>query len=127
MNLKELTPNLMVEDVNKTIEFYKSLGFEVAMTVPDDGKLDWAIVKQESVSLMFQSRKSLTDEMPVLKDKEIGGSLTFYIDVDNVEELHKQFKAKATLVRDLHTKPYGMKEFAIQDCNGFVLVFAERI
>jgi hypothetical protein len=32
---------------------------------------------------------------------------------------------KAIFVQDLHTTFYGAREFAIQDCNGYVLAFAE--
>ena len=39
MNMKSVTPNLIVEDVNKTTEWYKEiLGFEMIMSVPETGK-----------------------------------------------------------------------------------------
>jgi len=39
MNMKSVTPNLIVEDVNKTTEWYKeTLGFEMIMSVPETGK-----------------------------------------------------------------------------------------
>ena len=37
MEIKKLTPNLMIEDVNKTIDFYKDiLGFEFVHGVPTE-------------------------------------------------------------------------------------------
>ena len=45
MTYQNLTPNLMVADVAKTIEYYeKVLGFETIMSVPCDEKLVFAIV-----------------------------------------------------------------------------------
>ena len=45
MALNSLTPNLMVNDVEETIEYYTDiLGFTLLMTVPETGKLDWAMV-----------------------------------------------------------------------------------
>jgi catechol 2,3-dioxygenase-like lactoylglutathione lyase family enzyme len=39
--LKKLTPNLMVEDVNRTVAFYQEvLGFELLTSVPEEGQLD---------------------------------------------------------------------------------------
>jgi lactoylglutathione lyase len=127
-SLKKLTPNVMVEDVNRTIQFYKEiLGFELLTTVPGEGQFDWAMMKHGSVEIMFQSRASLAGEIPVFQQREIGGALTFYIDVEGVKELYIYLKEKVTVVQDMHTTFYGSQEFAIQDCNGFILSFSEAI
>ncbi len=118
----------MVEDVNQTIDFYKTiLGFEVLATVPETGQLNWAMLKQGDVEIQLQLRASLTEELPVFKDKAIGGALTLYIGVEGVKELYERLKDKVTLVQDMHTTFYGTQEFAIQDSNGFVLSFAESV
>jgi len=39
--------------------------------------------------------------------------------------LYDRIKDKVTIIKDLHTTHYGMVEFIIKDCNGFVSVFAE--
>jgi lactoylglutathione lyase len=125
-HLKKLTPNIMVEDVNNTIEFYqKLLGFEVLVTVPEEGQCAWAMLKRDAVEMMFQSRTSLGEEIPALHQKEIGGSLTFYIEVEDVEGLYEHLKGSVTIVQDMHKTFYGAQEFAIQDCNGFILAFAQ--
>ncbi|GAC1632624.1 MAG: hypothetical protein NVS4B7_20140 [Ktedonobacteraceae bacterium] len=74
---------------------------------------------------MFQLRASLTEEMAVFSGKEIGGSLTFYIDVEDVEELYAVVQEKAKVVAKMHKTFYGAQEFGIEDCNGYVLVFAQ--
>ncbi len=125
--LKKLTPNLMVEDVNQTIEFYTNiLGFDVLATVPEMGQLNWAMLKQGDVEIQFQLRASLTEELPIFKDKAIGGALTLYIGVEGIEELRERLKDKVTIVQDMHTTFYGTKEFAFQDPNGFVLSFSQE-
>ena len=127
-NLKKMTPNLMVEDVNKTIAFYKDiLGFELLATVPETGQFNWAMMRRDNVEIMFQARASITEEFPVLKDRAIGGSLTFYIEVEDIQALYRRLKDKVTFVQDMHTTFYGTQEFAVQDCNGFVLSFAEGV
>ena len=125
-HLKKLTPNIMVENVNSTIEFYqKFLGFESLATVPEEGPFAWAMLKRDTVELMFQSRTSLSEEIPALQQKEIGGALTFYIEVDDVKELYEHLRESVTIVQDMHQTFYGAQEFAIQDCNGFILTFSE--
>lgn len=117
----------MVEDVNATIDFYRdTLDFEVTATVPESGQFNWASMKNGGVELMFQSRSSITEEYPLFDGRPIGGSLTFYIGVEDVDSLYHQLKDKVKLVLDLHTTFYGAKEFTIQDNNGFVLTFSAQ-
>ncbi len=42
------------------------------------------------------------------------------------EALHQELKSKAEIVKELGTAWYGMQEFYINDCNGYILGFAER-
>lgn len=126
IKLKKLTPNLMAEDVNRTIQFYKdTLGFELLVSVPAEGQFDWAMMKRDGVEIMFQSRASLGGEVPVLLQKTIGGSLTFYMDIEGIEELYAALNGKVIIAQEMHTAFYGAQEFAIQDINGYILTFAE--
>ena len=138
MDLKKLTPNLMVEDVNHTVSFYGDvLGFEFVMAVSTDGQeiittwqndkpLDFALMKCGSVEVMFQARKSLSEEFPALDGLALGGSLTLYIAVTGIKEIHAELTGKATIIKELQTTFYGMQEFYIQDCNGYIIGFAEQ-
>ncbi len=140
MSLNKLTPNLMVEDVNHTVEFYQDvLGFEFVMGVIEelqeiltayqqDRPLDYAMMKCGNVEIMFQAKRSLTRALPVLNGREIGGTLTLYIELmglDNISKLYDRVKENVTVLQDLHTSFYGMQEFYIEDCNGYILTFAE--
>lgn len=125
IRLKQLTPNLMVEDVNETVDFYKNiLGFELVISVPQEGIFNWAMVKNGEVSLMFQEKDNIIAEYPVLMGKPLGGGLTLYIKVTDVQSLYNKIKMQAHIILDLHKTFYGAEEFAIQDSNGFVLTFA---
>ncbi|MBM4387800.1 MAG: VOC family protein [Deltaproteobacteria bacterium] len=127
MELKKLTPNLMVFNVNSTVEFYRDiLGFELVMTVPEKGLFDWAMVRLGAVEIMFQSRSSLSQEIPIMNIRETGGSLTFYIEMAGLDELYAGIKSKLPIVYDLHKTFYGMREFSIKDINGYILTFAEK-
>ena len=126
--LKKLTPNLMVEDVNRTIEFYRDvLGFEVQVTVPEAGQFDWAMLGRDGVTLMFQSRASLGGEIPALADAPIGGAVTFYTEVEGVEALHAQLRGRVEIVQALHDTFYGTREFCFRDCNGYLISFSESL
>lgn len=123
--MKQLTPNLMVDNVQETLRFYREvLGFSVVMTVPDEGAPVWAMVACGEVRLMFQDRASIVAEYPKLDRSTLGGALTFYIKVDDVTELYARVKDRATILRPLHRTFYDADEFALEDCNGFILTFA---
>lgn len=126
--LKSLTPNLMVEDVKKTLDFYREkLGFQVLATVPPEGdQLNWAMVQRDGVQLMFQSRHSLGEEVPALRDVPIGASQTFYIEVTGIDGLYDALKNDVEIVADMHTTFYNTREFYFKDINGYVLSFSER-
>ncbi len=95
---KKLTTNMMVEDVNRSVDFYSNvLGFEFVMGVPENS--------QEIVS-KWQ------------KDQH----LAFYIEVEDVKKLYEKLKDEVTIVRDMEAKFYGKQEFYIRDCNGYILV-----
>jgi len=126
MILKKLTPNLMVEDVQQTISFYSDiLDFEVLTTLPDQPPFDFAIMKRDQVELMFQSRSSLSENVPALTGQSLGASQTFYIEVDGITELYEDLRDKVEMVVDLHTTFYNTREFYFRDLNGYILSFAE--
>jgi uncharacterized glyoxalase superfamily protein PhnB len=126
--LNSLTPNLMVTDVEQTIEYYTdTLGFTLLMTVPETGKLDWAMVKRNDVVLMFQTKKSLSSGLPRLAGEKPGGGLTFYIKVDRITELHEElFNNEVEIISDLESTFYNTIEFSIVDVNGYILTFSEE-
>ena len=124
--LKKLTPNLMVEDVARTLSFYKgTLGFEVVTTLPEQEPFDFAIVKRDGVELMFQSRSSLSENVPALTGSSIGASQTFYIEVTGIRDLYESLRDKVEIVVDFHTTFYGTQEFYFRDINGYILSFSE--
>jgi len=124
--LKKLTPNLMVEDVARTLAFYEDiLGFEAVMTLPETAPFDFAIVRRDHVELMFQSRQSLSENVPALAGSAIGASQTFYIEITGLTDLYQQLQDKVEIVVDLHTTFYGTQEVYFRDINGYILSFSE--
>lgn len=127
--MRKLTPNLIVQNINASIEFYKNvLGFETIMTVPEEEPFQWAMMKNDNVEIMFQSKESLPDlpkEIAEMKKGEIGASLILYIDVPDIKTLYKKVKGQVSIVEDMHTTFYGTQEFAIKDVDGYILTFAQ--
>ena len=124
--LKKLTPNLMVEDVARTLVFYReTLGFEVLTTLPEQEPFAFAMVKRDGVELMFQSRASLSENVPALSGAPIGSSQTFYIEVTGIQDLYERLRDRVEIVVDFHDTFYGTQEFYFRDINGYILSFSE--
>jgi predicted lactoylglutathione lyase len=82
--MESLSPNIFVNDMKATVSFYRILGFEVTMSVPETGNdLVWAMMTNGKVTLMFQTFESLADELPQISRTD-GGSLLLYINVGNI-------------------------------------------
>jgi uncharacterized glyoxalase superfamily protein PhnB len=127
MEFKDLMPNLMVKNVNKTVEFYRDiLGFNVVQTVPETGDYVFAVVTANNIIFSFQEEKSIKEEYPQLDKFSQGGGLTFYIHVTDVNELYEKIKDKVTIVKEMHKTFYGSTDFAIEDCNGYILTFSQQ-
>lgn len=126
-SLKTLTPNLIVADVVRSVAFYRDvLGFAVEATVPDDAPYVFAILRAGDVRIFLNAHEAATAEYPAFKDRPIGGTLTLFIDVTGIHDLHDELDKKVPIVMPLEHKWYGVTEFAIADPDGWVITFAEH-
>ena len=126
--LKTLTPNLMVENVRATVDWYTSvLGFQTETEVPGSDGPVFAIMRRDGVILMFQARASLEEDLPMLHGVPIAASQTLYVDVDEIEGLRRQVEGKVKIVKDIHDTFYGTREFYFTDLNGYILSFSQSI
>jgi len=122
--MESISPNFFVRDMNQTIEFYKILGFELIMNVPEQAPFDWTMMKNENVNFMFQTFASIGDTLPDIS-RNNGGSLLLYIQIKNIRNFFERVKDKVPIVSPLEKAFYGATEFSLKDNNGYVLTFAE--
>jgi uncharacterized glyoxalase superfamily protein PhnB len=124
--MESLSPNIFVKDIPKTIAFYKLLGFEVSMTVPETGNdFVWVMMTCGKVTFMFQTFESLANELPDINRKD-GASLLLYINVKDIRAFYERIKNKVTVLKGLEKTFYGATEFSVKDNNNYVLTFAEH-
>jgi catechol 2,3-dioxygenase-like lactoylglutathione lyase family enzyme len=126
-DLKKLTPNLVVADVERSLAFYRDvLGFEMQFSVPDMPPYVFAAVRSGPVEIFLNAPEPAIAEYPAFKDRPIGGTLTLFIEVAGVRTLHDALRDRVNIVLPLETKWYGLTEFAIADPDGYLITFAER-
>lgn len=128
MQIKKLTPNLIVRNVEASLKFYREvLGLETGMTVPEQAPYVFASVTNGTVEIFFNDQKVVAAEYPKLA-ASIGASMTMYMEVDNLDAvLERVKKAGAKMSMPVTEQFYGMKEFAFEDGDGYTVTVAERI
>jgi uncharacterized glyoxalase superfamily protein PhnB len=119
MRLMYLRPLMYTEDMDGSIAFYTGvLGFTCHERNEDWG---WASLSKDDVNIMFARPNEHTPY-----DK-IGFTGSFYFTTDDVESLWRKLKDKAVVCYDIETFPWGMREFAVFDNNGYLLQFGQEI
>ena len=128
MQIKKLTPNLIVRDVAASLKFYREvLGLETAMTVPEQAPYVFAGVTNGAVEIFFNDQKVVAAEYPKLA-ATIGASLTLYMEVDSLQDVLDRVKKAGSKISMAVTEQfYGMKEFAFDDQDGYTITIAEKM
>jgi catechol 2,3-dioxygenase-like lactoylglutathione lyase family enzyme len=125
--LKSLTPNLIVSDVERSVRFYRDvLGFTVGPTVPEAAPYLFAIVQSGPVQIFLNAPGPAIEEYPAFRDRPLGGTLTLFIDVVDIKRSHAALQGKVAIVMPLEHKWYGVTEFAFEDPDGYLITFAEQ-
>jgi len=116
---RRLVPALLVRDMKETLAFYRKLGFELTGCHPNHVSPTWAEVTRDSVVLQFHTEPPHgTPPQPVC-------SGTFYIFPESVPKLADELKGKVDVAWGPDVMPWGMREFGVQDPNGYFIAFTE--
>ncbi|MDN5850040.1 MAG: VOC family protein [Nitrococcus sp.] len=116
---QRLVPALLVKDMTETLAFYGKLGFELTERHPDHTRPTWAEVRRDAVVLQFHT------EPPCGTPPEPVCSGTFYFYPEDVGALAAEFRGKVAFAWGPEVMEYGMREFGVQDPNGYYLAFIE--
>ena len=116
---QRLVPALLVKDMSETLAFYRKLGFALTGCHPDEERATWAEVDRDGVVLQFHT------EPPDGTPPEPVCSGTFYFFPDDLGALADELRGKVELAWGPEVMEYGMREFGVQDPNGYYLAFTE--
>ncbi len=134
MKFIDVTPNLIVSDIDRSLAFYRDvLGFSVVTSVPDAAPFVFVWLQRDGVTVFLNSIASVRDEHPELAARPLGGTATLFITIeaaspaDGVDALYEAVRSKARVIMPLKDQFYGMREFGIEDPDGYVIFAAQRI
>ncbi len=123
--MPNLTPHLFVEDLQRSIAFYRDvMRFEVTRAEPADNPTFASLKRGESTLMLSPFGESFEGwKMAEEADKRrgAGGPVSFYIEA--VEPLADEYAraqaAGAAIVDPLSARPWGQTEFTMSDPDGF--------
>jgi uncharacterized glyoxalase superfamily protein PhnB len=110
---------LWVDDVKTAIDYYVNvLGFNPGNHLDNWG---WGCVVRDDVEFMFCKP---FDGFGYTKPGFTG---SLYINTDDVDGWWDLLKDKADILYPVGDFEYKMREFAIKDCNGYIIQFGQDI
>jgi len=109
---KFITPRLPVADVRETQRYYRDvLGFKIA----------W--IWRETIGAVYNGHTEVYFEQV----DEFEPGMVCYVRVDGVDDVYEKYReGGAKIVEPIASKPYGMREFTIEDNNGHFFRIGEN-
>ena len=112
-----LAPQFLVDDLDRSIEYYKRLGFRFG----DTWNGFYAIGYLDGLELHFKEAPKNEDERRHRRDKD---HLDAAAGVDGIEDFFTQCVANgATILKPLTPTPWGTMDFYIEDPDGYIICF----
>ena len=127
--LNGVAPFFIVDDLEKTVEFYQSrMGFRVLHKGGDGAGNDfWAFVGRDQVMIMI---KHITPDIHPQPNhsRHDWARWDAYIFTTDPDSLYAEFRAKDVPIhRELADTDDGLRAFEISDNNGYVLCFGRPL
>lgn len=117
-----ILPCLLVADMRVALDFYiEKLGFVQTGYYPIESEPIRTEVRRDNVAIIFYTETihlRLDDSAPACTG-------AFYIFPESLDALVDELREKVEFAWGPETTDHGVREFAIRDPNGYVLVFAE--
>ena len=123
--LKQLTPVLVVDEIEPCLGFWTGLGLAQVHQVPGpNGRLMFASVQKDQVEVMYQTRASVVEDHPAMAAELNGRSIVLFLTVENLDAVERAV-AGAPVVKQRHKTFYGSEEIYVREPGGNTVGFAQ--
>lgn len=150
MSLRRLVPYLRVDDMHRSVAFYRdALGFEITSSIGEGPELFWAQLERDGVSLMVSlgfieilgtdgaevtdrelHREGRTNDHGTTRDRRGNTYLNVssYVYVDDADAIHAQIlRAGYRTLTEPEDQEHGIRSFHVADPDGYVLSIAHLL
>jgi len=122
MPIRAIVPQFLVDDLDRAVAYYRDrLGFTVDFTYDDF----YAGISRDGCAIHLKEAGKLAEERAHRKREE---HLDAYIDVTGIQDLYADLQRRgATVTRPLEERPWACLDFYVEDADGYILCFSERL
>jgi catechol 2,3-dioxygenase-like lactoylglutathione lyase family enzyme len=115
-------PQFLVAKLDDSLTFYEQrLGFSRDFVYEDF----YASVSRDRAVIHLKCAPKLEAERAHRKAEE---HLDAYLAVSGVDELHRELAARgARITKPLEQRPWGTRDFYVEDPDGYILCFSEAV
>jgi hypothetical protein len=131
--IRKATPVLVVDRIEPVLEFWRRVGVEKVMDVPEGegtaARLGFAILAGPGVELMYQTATSVAADLVAAASEPAffrrgPQQAALFVEVADLADVERRMTGER-LVIPFRTTFYGAKELGYDDRAGNVVVFAE--
>jgi hypothetical protein len=123
MIVNKVTPLLFVESIEPSLAFWEKVGFNKTVEVPHGDKLGFVILQYGHLEIMYQTKASVSEDVPPLGNSPTKGSFLF-IEVDDLDQVEKALSGIKPVVPRRKTF-YGADELIVKEPAGNTVTFAQ--
>lgn len=134
MGNTKLTPELLVTDLGRSLEFWCGLiGFQIAYDRKDEG---FSCLHLDNIRFMLEQISPLSRQwIPAPLEQPLGRGINFEITVSDIQPIISRLcAARWPLFMDVEEKTYRVREssvtvrqFVVQDPDGYLLRLSQNI
>ena len=121
-SISAAAPQFLVDRLDDALAFYEQrLGFERDFVYKDF----YASVSRDGAVIHLKCAPKLQAERAHRRSEE---HLDAYLAVSGVRELHDEFVRRgAPILKPLEQRPWGQRDFYVEDPDGYILCFSEAV
>jgi uncharacterized glyoxalase superfamily protein PhnB len=119
-----VVPVFLVDDIAATCEYYQAaLGFQINFTYGEPPVFACVSRNNAMINLNLSQPPGLRNSATAAG---AAAAWDAYVLVSHVDEVYEELRARgANIVAAPVSREYGMREFQVEDCNGYRLVLAD--
>jgi hypothetical protein len=126
LHFHHVVPVFLVDDIVAATEYYRDkLGFTVEFLYGEPPT--YAAVNRNEVSINF-SKSDPPGRRNGMASAGPGNGEDIYVVVGAIDELYQELRARdVKRSHEIASYDYGMREFGIEDLNGYGLIFGQEV
>jgi len=126
MQIKKITPVLIVDAIEPLLPLWDALGFARTAEVPHGERLGFVILAADDVEVMYQTADSVRGDLPAaMEGPRALGAAALFIEVADLAAAEAALPAGTDVITRQRKTFYGSTETILRDAAGNVITLAQ--